>query len=609
MSGPPKEGKVETKGGANQRSTRLFISIPVTISGKDAAGNTFKENTRTLCINKQGAKLATVHQLGLGAEISLENLALKETAKANIVWLGEKRGPTNSSEIGIQLLHAGNIWGIEFPPGDWEEDRPITAPSKASNPTGMRTQSRIPEALPSPMAAKPLAPATSGQADLSKPMVPKAAGGRPSPTTPPGQIDAAVESALGQFTHAIEVVAGEQSRLFEEKLAKLTHQVGLQTQVTLQEAASSLQDKVLASINQQLDSLSKRLEAARVEGEGLVAKLQEIQKATRSTVESGLARMQEASSKLLESTKKGPEGAGQQIPLSEISSQVQQARNRIQDAASSVAEAFRKQAEEHLGALARQQFSKAQSDLQSWQAHLIQQTKEQLNEVVQPSTAEFSERLSKYGEEITGGIRADIEKSIRHTAVQLTPQLERIADAIRESSSQQIRAQAEEVLNKMGEEIRISTNSLAEEARGSLVALTKTSVESMNREAQAGLEEYRNHLRRMQQEHSEKSARELTSHVEKVLEKQREALLVELRQAASGVEHKNLEAVQAKLQKISDDVIASFAAHLLQQVEGTLDVFTEQLTIKKEQVAIEAADAFRTKIADILAALQPAERK
>lgn len=609
MSGPPKEGKVETQGGASQRSTRLFISIPVTISGKDAAGNTFKENTRTLCINKQGAKLATVHQLGLGAEISVENLALKETAKANIIWFGEKRGPTNSNEIGIQLLNAGNIWGIEFPLDDGEEDRPIATPREASNPTGMRTQSRITEAAPSPMAAKPVATATSVQADSSKPIVAKAEGGQPSPIAPPGQIDAAVESALGRFTHAIEVAAEQQSKTFEEKLAKLTQQVGLQTQVTLQEAANSLRDKVLGSINQQLDSLSERQKAARVEGEGLVAKLQEIQKDTQSTVESGLARLQEANSKVLESTKKGLERAAQEIPVNEINTQVQEARNRIQDAASSVAETFRKQAEEHLVALAREQFSKAQSELQSWQAHLIQQTKEQLNEVVQPSTAEFGERLSKYGEEITGEIRADIEKSLRDTTVQLTPQLERIADEIRESSSQQIRARAEEVLNKMGEEIRISTNSLAEEAKGSLAALTKTSVESMNREAQAGLEEYRNHLRRMQQEHSEKSALELTSHVEKALEKQREALLVELRQAASGVEHKSLEAVQAKLQKISDDVIASFAAHLLQQVEGTLDVFTEQLTIKKEQVAIDAADAFRSKIADILFALQPAERK
>ena len=49
--------KAESDGAASRRSTRLAIAIPIAFSGKDAAGNAFKENTRTIVVNKHGAKI------------------------------------------------------------------------------------------------------------------------------------------------------------------------------------------------------------------------------------------------------------------------------------------------------------------------------------------------------------------------------------------------------------------------------------------------------------------------------------------------------------------------------------------------------------------------
>ena len=114
----------EATGAPGRRSTRLAIAIPIAFSGKSSGGAAFKENTRTITINRQGAKVATMQALTLGAEVLIENRHLGTSARANVVWLGERKGPKDSVEIGVQLVEASNIWGIEFPPEDWQEGSP-----------------------------------------------------------------------------------------------------------------------------------------------------------------------------------------------------------------------------------------------------------------------------------------------------------------------------------------------------------------------------------------------------------------------------------------------------------------------------------------------------
>ena len=179
MAVPTKGEKVETQGAAGRRSTRLSISIPITISGKDAAGHTFKENTRTLIINKHGAKVATAHQLSLGAEITVENRALGRTAKGNVVWLGDKFSAKELYEIGVQLSEAQNVWGIEFPPDDWQEGPPIGPggqrletpphPPPPVKPLRKALPSRLPSSSPSPALSPPINPASGNGALPAKP--------------------------------------------------------------------------------------------------------------------------------------------------------------------------------------------------------------------------------------------------------------------------------------------------------------------------------------------------------------------------------------------------------------------------------------------------------
>src|SRR5437773_7142680 len=134
----------EATGAPGRRSTRLAIAIPIAFSGKSSGGAAFKENTRTITINRQGAKVATMQALTLGAEGLIENRHLGTSARANVVWLGEREGPKDSVEIGVQLVEASNIWGIEFPTEDWQEG----SPAKPAPGAGARLDSKLPPPAP-----------------------------------------------------------------------------------------------------------------------------------------------------------------------------------------------------------------------------------------------------------------------------------------------------------------------------------------------------------------------------------------------------------------------------------------------------------------------------
>ena len=157
-------------GAAGRRSTRVPIAIPVMLSGQDASGKNFQESTRTLVINKQGAKVLTKNKLALGAELAVENRALGHITKANVVWLGKPPGPNEPAELGIQLTKAENFWGIDFPPEDWEE-------ISAKGGTGAKPQAKAPEKEASPPPPAP--PPVGIGAKPAEPEKPSPAAGSP----------------------------------------------------------------------------------------------------------------------------------------------------------------------------------------------------------------------------------------------------------------------------------------------------------------------------------------------------------------------------------------------------------------------------------------------
>jgi len=121
--------QVATQNNAGRVTSALAIAIPISISGKDASGVEFTERTTTALINRRGGRIATKCDLAMGAEMTLRNPILEQTARVKVVWVGEKRPEEGVREVGVESLESCDIWGIEFPSYDRQEtSRPAPQP-------------------------------------------------------------------------------------------------------------------------------------------------------------------------------------------------------------------------------------------------------------------------------------------------------------------------------------------------------------------------------------------------------------------------------------------------------------------------------------------------
>jgi len=104
-----------------RRSSRVEAAIPIILTGRDAAGQPFREETETLTVNLHGGRLRTRYQVLVGMQVGIENPRTGVAEKAICVRFEEAAPGQSAHYIAVQLLHPGNVWGVEPPPADWEE--------------------------------------------------------------------------------------------------------------------------------------------------------------------------------------------------------------------------------------------------------------------------------------------------------------------------------------------------------------------------------------------------------------------------------------------------------------------------------------------------------
>ncbi len=101
---------------SRRRSERLLLTFPIRVEGADIQGARFAENTRTLVVNRHGARIQLARIVAPGQPLHIVNLAGNRQAEFRVV------GPTqpashHGGEWGVELRdEKENIWGIEFPP-------------------------------------------------------------------------------------------------------------------------------------------------------------------------------------------------------------------------------------------------------------------------------------------------------------------------------------------------------------------------------------------------------------------------------------------------------------------------------------------------------------
>ncbi len=102
-----------------RRSGRLPLRIAIVISGRDAAQETFHENSETVDVGKFGAKVLTSRKLKLGSQVSVRRANSEKAENFRVVYVGEPDPQTRKTPIGIEMAAIEDFWGQSFPPDSY----------------------------------------------------------------------------------------------------------------------------------------------------------------------------------------------------------------------------------------------------------------------------------------------------------------------------------------------------------------------------------------------------------------------------------------------------------------------------------------------------------
>ena len=94
-----------------RRSDRVPVELPIVVTGTDAMGAGFLEQTRTVMVGRHGAKILLIRMLVPDQEVNVRCLKTSRESDARIVGqLGSEGG---GHFYGIELLDDDpNLWGI-----------------------------------------------------------------------------------------------------------------------------------------------------------------------------------------------------------------------------------------------------------------------------------------------------------------------------------------------------------------------------------------------------------------------------------------------------------------------------------------------------------------
>jgi PilZ domain len=113
-----------TSGSEKRRSSRVPMAVPITVSGIDALGETFREFTTTLSVSCNGCKYKSKNYVQRDSFVTIEiipqNPRLAPRAvKGRARWVQRPRNLREQYEIGLEFVVSGNVWGLDPPPPDW----------------------------------------------------------------------------------------------------------------------------------------------------------------------------------------------------------------------------------------------------------------------------------------------------------------------------------------------------------------------------------------------------------------------------------------------------------------------------------------------------------
>ena len=537
-----------------RRSARLPIVIPITIHGTDPGGQGFKESTWTICVNKQGAKIATFHHLPVGGQILVVNPVLGRSAKAHVVWVGDKRYREDPYEIGVELTEAINLWAVKHPPEDWQRTLPLDPGARGDEPARRE-------------------PAPSSLVDSQLP-------------TSSSELRAeALEARLAAFARQIEPQIQAGILELSDRLKKLEEQEkpGAASGERLAALEASFE-----SSRAQIESLETRIVAFSEGWPALVVKTREIiQEAGRRAVDSAAEALHERLQRAWEEQLR-QELAGASARL------VQDTGKRIQDEASVAVDILGQNASARMTKLVEEQLALAAPQIQAQQAHAAEQARDQLASVLQGAAADLTEKLRKVAEEMKASLRAEVEESLMRSANDLITRLNQSFAEQAQAASRNAEQSFQEKLQRAQEYVQEAIASADVRVRETWERETETAkktigerVDSLNLATEAAIAQLRSAYQGLESdfkataEGAPRRLAEISSSALEHFQQQMGVLLEgfhgEMQKTLREFHEKGAKEAAEQLEKAAGDLLATSTRELRTQAEEVLATLTEEL--------------------------------
>jgi hypothetical protein len=102
----------------NRRSQRIFISVPLRVSGHNDNGVAITEEASTMVVNADGCLIVLKMRTAEGRQLKIKNLWTGEETACSVVDISGTT--TGVQEVGLAFSKENSkFWRVSFPPVDW----------------------------------------------------------------------------------------------------------------------------------------------------------------------------------------------------------------------------------------------------------------------------------------------------------------------------------------------------------------------------------------------------------------------------------------------------------------------------------------------------------
>lgn len=451
-----------------RRCTRLLVAVPVTISGQNARGEAFCEEARTIVVHPQGASIVTSQSLVPGSEINIENRPLRIAVRARVARFVKGTSSTGFGQIDVELVEPKNIWGIRYPPADWQKVLP-----------GGRSGQAAPVQTQLSLAARIKPPTQPASFDQPPAAARQAVRAVPS-DLPAGS--AAGHFALSGWRHA-------QAPNLEA--AKFPNSEGREDSIEAQRLSSQSaaghpleeQEDAVRSLTQRLAEASARAEKSAVHLEELASKIEETRRQAHIQTEQAQKCVHEAVEEAFQAIRRETDKNLSQGIESIRSGFLEETRRMAADQASALSQEFKHEIDGSLSGVVAEHLLTATTELDARQSRALEDTQERAGRLLATRLQDFQQELQQ---NVQGLQESALSTVVREGAARVALECESKQAEILEQAGAQARDVMRSALEDFQAQLRQSAEDLRQSAAAAIAAesAAKAAVEIQARQAE-----------------------------------------------------------------------------------------------------------------------------